>query len=213
MKLYDCSMAPNPRRVNMFIIEKGLEIPCVQVDLMKGEQFSDEYRAINPLCDVPALVLDDGTSISQVTGICHYLEDENPEPPLYGRNSREHALVEMWDHIVRGNGLDAVGEAFRNKTPGFKGRACVGPHNYAQIPELAERGIARIRNFFADMDMRLADNAFVAGDFFSIADITAFVVCDFAGWAKEPIPAEREHLNRWYSQISTRESARATASK
>lgn len=209
MKLYDYKQAPNPRRVRIFMAEKGIEIETIQINLMKGEQRSESYRKINPMGEVPALVLDNGTCIAQTNAICRYLEDIYPENPLYGRNSEERALVESQNHLIQMNGIVAGAEAFRNSSPNFKNRAISGPHAYAQIPELAERGLQRVDNLFADLDKHFSDQQFLVGDYFSVADITAFCTIGFTRWVKKTIPSECTHLQRWYDQISSRQSAKA----
>jgi glutathione S-transferase len=189
--------------------EKGIEIETVQVNLMKLEQHSDAYRKINPQGEVPALILDDGSCISQTNAICHYLEDIFPETPLYGRTPLERAQVESQNHFIQMNGIVAGAEAFRNSSPNFKNRAISGPHAYSQIPELAERGLKRIDNLFADLDKHFSGEQFLVGDYFSVADITAFCTIGFTRWVKKTIPSECTHLQRWYDQISSRQSAKA----
>lgn len=209
MKLYDCQPAPNPRRVRIFIAEKGLEIPTVQVDLAGKEQHSEAFRAINPLCDVPVLELDDGTHISQVNGICRYLDAAFPEPSLYGRTPKEQGQIAMWDNYAMNQGLSAVADAFRNTTKGFRNHAVVGLRSYAQIPELAKRGRSRTQDFMEDLNAYLAEREHVAGDNFSAADITAMIALDFAKWVKIEIPRSHTHLLRWYEAVSSRPSAKA----
>ncbi|MBV1883914.1 MAG: glutathione S-transferase [Pseudomonadales bacterium] len=204
MKLYDYPKAPNPRRVNIFVAEKGIEIERVMVDLGTGEQLKPEYREKNPACDVPMLALDDGTYISQIRGIVHCLEALYPDVPLLGKTPSEKGLIEMWEHLAFMDGLLAVAEVFRNTSKGFVDRAVVGPYGYPQSPELAERGRLRIANFYTAFDSRLADNEYVAGDAYSMADITAFVVCDFAKWIKSSIPEDCANLLAWYDKISQR---------
>jgi glutathione S-transferase len=157
MKFYDCTTAPSPRRVRIFLAEKGTSVPTVQVDLRNGEQFSPAFRAINPDCTVPVLELDSGITITDIIAICRYFEELYPDPPLMGRNAEERASNAG---RIEWNGLYAAMEAFRNSTPGFKGRALPGPEPYEQIPALAERGRARIQHFFAWLDARLPDNEF-----------------------------------------------------
>lgn len=209
MKFYDCTTAPSPRRVRIFMAEKGIEIETVQIDLANGEQFSEAFKAINPLCEVPLLVLDDGTSISQISAICRYLEEIYPDNPLLGRTPVERAVVESSNQQLQMNGFAAGAEAFRNATPGFKNRAMPGPHNYSQIPELAERGQQRLDNLFSDLEAHLANSEFIVGDYYSIADISALCVIDFAKWVKKRIPEDYSNLQRWYDQVSSRPSAKA----
>jgi len=209
MKFYDCATAPSPRRVRIFLAEKGIELETIQVDLAKGEQFSEEYKDINPLGEVPLLALDDGSTISQVNAICRYLEELYPDIPLHGRNPVERAQVESSNSQIQANGLSAVAEAFRNASPGFKHRAMPGPHDYEQIPQLAERGLLRLDNLFSDLNSHLAASQYIIGDYFSVADITALTTVDFAKWVKKRIPEDCVNLQRWHDQVSGRPSAKA----
>jgi glutathione S-transferase len=201
MKLYHSAISPNSRRVRIFLAEKGLSIPLVTVDLGKGEQHSDAYRAINPRRVVPKLVLEDGTTIG---------EEAHPTPPLLGETAREKALVAMWERRAELEGFAAVMEAIRNTVPGLKGRAIAGPHDYEQLPELAERSKLRVKNFFADFDDRLDEAVFAAGQRFSVADITVLVTVDFAvGAINFPVSDKHRSLKRWYEAISSRPSLAA----
>jgi glutathione S-transferase len=205
MKLHHSASSPNSRRVRIFLAEKGLSIPLVAVDLGKGEQHSDAYRAINPRRVVPTLVLEDGTVIGEVPAICRYIEEAHPAPPLLGETAKEKAEVAMWERRAEVDGFAAVMEAIRNAAPGLKGRAIAGPHDYAQIPELAERSKLRVKNFFADFDARLSEAPFAAGQRFSVADITALVTVDFAAKAINlAVPDQHRSLKRWYDAISSR---------
>ena len=209
MKLYDCSTAPSPRRVRVFLAEKGIELDTVEVDLRNGEQFSDEFRKLNPDCAVPVLELDDGRCITEVTAICSYLEELHPEPPLFGRTPEQRALALMWNAKVEQQGLSGMMEAFRNSAKGLKDSALPGPDRYAQIPALAERGFRRVAHFFERLDDQLSKYDYVAGDFYSVADITAMVLVDFAAWLKIAIPEEAPNVSRWYAAVSVRPSTRA----
>jgi glutathione S-transferase len=209
MKFFDCTTAPSPRRVRIFLAEKGITVPTVQVDLRNNEQLTPAFRAINPDATVPALELDDGTRINDAIGICVYFEATHPQPPLMGESAEEKALIAAWQREVERNGFYGVMEAFRNSVPGLKGRALPGPHNYEQIPALAERGRLRVAHFFAQMDARLAQSEFVAGPRYSVADIAALVTVDFAARARLPLPEEYRHLRRWHAQVSDRPSAKA----
>ncbi|MGJ5139108.1 glutathione S-transferase N-terminal domain-containing protein [Bradyrhizobium oligotrophicum] len=149
MKLYDAAVAPSPRRVRIFLAEKGLAIPMVRLDLRAGEQFEPEFRALNPQCTVPVLELDSGAAITDVIAICRYLEELHPAPPLMGRDAEERALIECWIRRIEWDGLYALQEAFRNGTPGLERRALPGPLPLEQIPALAERGRLRVAHYFA----------------------------------------------------------------
>ena len=211
MKLYDYPGVPNPRRLNIFLAEKNLDIPRIKVDLLKGEQLSDAFRAKSPNCDVPALELDDGTHISQVNAICRYLEACYPEPPLYGRTPKEIGLVEMWNNICFTNGFQAVADYFRNGPDWLEGRALIGPHNYDKIPALVERGRQRIHHFFNDIDEHLSSRNYFADDYFSVADITALVTVDFAAWAGVDVPDSARHLIAWHRRVSERSSVKSNS--
>jgi glutathione S-transferase len=209
MKLYDCAAAPSPRRVRIFLAEKGIAVPTVQVDLRHGEQFTPSFRAINPDCTVPVLELDDGTRIADAVGICVYFEAVRPAPPLMGINPQSKAVIAAAQRRAERDGFHAVVEAFRNFTPGMKGHSLPGPDGYEQIPALVARGRARVLRFFASMEAELAGRAFVCGPDYSIADITTLVTVDFAKWIKLAIPEESVHLRRWYDEVSARPSAKA----
>jgi len=208
MKFYDCRSAPSPRRVRIYLAEKGIELPTVEVDLGAGEHLRDEFRAINPDCTVPALELDDGTMLTESFAICQYLESVYPDPPLMGRDDRERALVTQWNAKVEAQGLSAIAEAFRNRSRGFAGRALTGPEGFEQIAELVPRGRRRAELFFTRLDDELAGREFVAGDVFTVADITALVTVDFAGWIKLPLPEGVDHLRRWHEAVSARPGTR-----
>jgi glutathione S-transferase len=209
MKFYDCTTAPSPRRVRIFMAEKGIEIPTVQVDLRNGEQLSDAFRKINPRCTVPVLELDDGTCLNETLAICHYLESQYPEPNLMGRDAREQALVINWNEQVMLEGFLAGADALRNVAKGFANRALTGPKDFGQIPELAERGRARLEEFMAMLDGRLADSPYVALDRYTLADIGAYVCVDFAGWIKLPVLEQWPNIRRWHEELSARPSATA----
>jgi len=210
MKLYQNAGSPNSRRVRIFLAEKGLSIPLIPIDFSKGEQHSDAYRAINSRRVVPTLVLEDGTAIGEVPAILRYLEEIHPQIPLHGESAKERALVTMWERRVEQEGFASVMEAIRNTVPALKGRAIAGPHDYDQIPALVERSKLRVKNFLADLDARLTEVPFVAGEHYSIADITALVTVDFAAKAiNVPLPDEHTALRRWYRLVSQRPSASA----
>ena len=178
-------------------------------DLASGEQFSDAFRALNPDCVVPVLQLDDGTLITEVLAICQYLEEVYPEPALIGATAAERARAVMWSIKVEQQGLVAARDAFRNLAKGLKGRALTGATDYEQVPALAERGRQQLLEFFARLDLQLSENEYVAGSFYSIADITAMVLIDFSAWVKIGMPDTAEQLKRWYDAVSSRPSAAA----
>jgi glutathione S-transferase len=210
LKLYHSPASPNSRRVRIFLAEKGLKVPLVAVDLGKGEQHSQAYRAINARRVVPTLVLKDGTAIGEVPAIMRYLDEVFPEKPLLGATPKDKGLIAMWERRAELEGFAAVMEAVRNAAPGLKGRAIAGPHDYDQIPALVERGKLRVKDFYADLDARLAEVRFVAGERFSAADITALVTVDFATKALGlSIPEEHRAMRRWYSEVAARPSAAA----
>ena len=208
LKLYHSVTSPNSRRVRIFLAEKGLTLPLVPVDLAKGEQHSDAYRAINPRRVVPTLVLNDGTAIGEVLAIWRYLEEVYPTPPLLGSTPKDKALVTMWERRAELEGFAAVMEGVRNASERLKGRAIAGPYDYDQIPALVERSRLRVQNFYTDLDARLAARPFVAGDHFSAADITGLVTVDFATKAMSfPVPDERKALRHWVEKVASRPSA------
>lgn len=209
MKLYDCATAPSPRRVRVFLAEKGITVPTVQVNLREGEHLQPAFRKINPDATVPALELDNGTIITDAVAICVYFEETRPEPPLIGRTAEEKAVTIAWNRRVERDGFYAVMEAFRNSTRGLKGRALPGPDNYEQIPALAERGRQRVGHFFQWMNDSLEKREFVAGPRYSMADITTQITLEFSKWAKLPIPESCPHLARWFAAVSARPSAKA----
>ena len=209
MKFYDCQTAPSPRRVRIFAAEKGLELDTIQVDLTSGEQLGAAFRKINPDCVVPVLELDDGTCITEVLAICQYLEEVQPEPALIGRDARERALAMSWALKIEQQGLLSLRDAFRNTAKGLRGRAVTGPVNVEQIPALAERGREGAVTFLDRLDGQLGGSEFIAGDTYSIADITALVFVDFAAWIKLGVPDSAANLQRWYQAVSARPSASA----
>ena len=207
MKFYDCATAPSPRRVRMFIAEKKLDIPVVEIDLGNREQDTPAFIALNPHRTVPVLELDDGTTLNSIQGICRYLEATHPEHSLMGRDPIEQGQVADLDWRIEQEGFLAVGESFRNRSKGFKDHAVTGQHKHAQIPELVDRGRARAEQFMVWLNSHLQGREFVAGDNFTVADITAFITVEFAKWIKLTPPAEHQNLHRWYKLISERDSA------
>lgn len=207
MKFYDCQTAPSPRRVRVFIAEKGLDIETVEVDMRAGEQMGEAYRAINPNCTVPTLALDDGTNLLTTAGIRAYLEARHPEPALMGRTPEEQGRVGDAIWFIELNGMMAIAEALRNASPRMADRALPGPVNYKQIPELAERGKLRMQHFLDGVDAMIGDKPFVCGDAYSAADIDLLVTVDFAGWLKMSLPENAANAQRWYDSVKSRPSA------
>lgn len=207
MIFYDCTTAPSPRRARMFIAEKGLEIETRQISIAEGEQLSDAFLKINPRATVPVLVTDEGGTLTENVAIATYLEARFPEPVLMGRDPDEKGRVAMWNAIAEAQGGMAVAEAFRNSHPAMKGRALPGPLDLPQIPELAERGHRRVAAFFDLLEDRLGESDWLAGDGFSLADITAFVFTDFARVIKARIPEGSAATRAWFDRIKARPSA------
>lgn len=205
MKLHTFPEAPSPRRVHLFLAEKGLEIQQVLVDMRKGEHMSDAFAALHPDCTLPLLELDDGTCLSSCAAICRYLEALQPEPPLLGTTPEERALIDDRDRWVEMNGMLAVMEGFRNAVGGMKDHALPGRRPVAQIPELAERGRQRFEWFMNDLDDMLSGRDHVAGNDFSVADITALVTIDFGlRGMKMQLPEDAAALKAWHERVSSR---------
>ncbi len=209
LTLYDFTMAPSPRRARILLAEKSVPYEKIQVDLATNQQLGAEYRAINPACTVPALKLEDGTIIAENAGIAAYIEAQYPSPPLLGRTPVEKGQVAAWNARIENEGLWAVAEAMRNSAPGLKDRALTGAENYAQIPEIAARGLSRIDRFFDMLNARLEGRDYVATEDFTIADITAVVTVDFARVVRrKPLP-EHTNIARWRAKLAERPSVAA----
>ncbi len=202
MKLHDSSAAPNPRRVRIFLAEKGIEVPTVQVDIGAKENLEPGFLALNPLGRVPVLELDDGTCLAESVAICRYFEGQQPDPPLMGIDTQDAAVVEMWQRRMEQQVLENVAGCFRNTHDYFKGRI-------PQVPEYGEvcRGWAEER--LAWLDEVLEGRKFIAGDRYTIADITAQVGIDFGRVTKIVIQPEQKNLARWHEAVSARPSASA----
>jgi glutathione S-transferase len=203
MKLYDGGRAPNPGRTRIFLAEKGIRIPLEQVDLGAMQQRSKDYAAINPMKRVPALVLDDGTVIAESIAICRYFEALQPDPPLFGRSAIEIARIEMWNRRLELHLLFPISYVFRNLHPAMK------EMEVPQVPAWAEANKPRIREFLNMLDAELKERPYVAGDAFSVADITGFIAIDFMKPAKLSVPDELGHIKRWHAGIAARPSAAA----
>jgi len=203
MKLYDGGRAPNPRRVRIFLAEKGIEVPLVPVDMEAMGHRSPEVTGLNPLQRLPVLVLDDGTVLTESIAICRYLEELNPEPPLFGTGALARALVEMWQRRMELNLLFPVAQAFRHIHPAMV---------EWEVPQVAAWGEAnkpKAQEFLAVLDRELADREFIAGDAYSVADITGLVAVDFMKPARIEVPAGLTNVRRWYDAVKARPSATA----
>ena len=206
MTLYDCATAPSPRRARILLAEKGIAHETVQVDLRNKEQLSDAFRAINPQCTVPALRTEEGDVFTDNAAITAYLEARYPQPPLLGTTPAQKAEIASWHWRVEFEGLLAIAEALRNSAPAMANRALPGPVDYAQIPELAQRGLSRVQQFFDMLDKHLEGRDYIAADQFSIVDITAVVAIDFARVVR--IKPGKQHVNllRWREAMANRPS-------
>jgi glutathione S-transferase len=202
VKLYDSAIAPNPRRVRVFLAEKGIEVPTVSIDIVKAENRQPAFLLKNPLGGVPVLELDDGTTLSESTAICRYFEEVQPDPPLMGTDARDRAIVEMWLRRVEFEVAFPIMQTFRNTHDFFKGR----------IPQVAEWGAVcreQALEQLAWLDGEMADRPFVAGDRYTIADITLLIGVDFGRVLDIRIDPEHKNLTRWYGEVSSRPSAKA----
>ena len=202
MKLYDGGRAPNPRRVRVFLAEKGISVPLEPVNLGTLEHKTPAYTAINPLQRVPALVLDDGTVIAESIAICRYFEALHPDPPLFGRGAIDSARIEMWNRRLERNLLDAVSAVFRHLHPAMR-------QMEEQVPQWGEANKPRVAEFLELLDRELADRPYVAGDRYSVADITGLIAVDFMKPAKLELAPELENVRRWHSNVAARPSASA----
>lgn len=207
MIFYDCATAPSPRRARMFIAEKGLEIETREVDLRNDGHRATEFLALNQHGTVPVLVTDSGQSLTENIAIAGYLDAAHPEPPLMGQTPDEKGAVLMWNAICEFHAGMSIAEALRNSTPALKGRALPGAVDYEQIPELAQRGVKRLQLFYDTLETRLQESPWLAGDSFTMADITGFVFCDFARIVKMPVPEANTASKAWFAKIAERPSA------
>jgi len=199
MKLYiDPGRAPNPRRVRIFLAEKGVTIPTEPVDLGALEHLSPAFSAINPMQRLPALVLDDGTVLAESIAICRYIEALHPSPPLFGEGALDQAKVEMWQRRVELHLLTPVSNVFRHLHPAMA---------RMEVPQIAAWGEAnkpRVLEFLSFLDGELRARPYVAGPRFSVADITAVVAVDFMKPGKIVVPEGLAHLRRWHGETSAR---------
>jgi glutathione S-transferase len=203
MRILQTRAAPNPRRVRIFLAEKGIEVPFEEVDLMKGALKTPEFTALNWFQRVPVLVLDDGTAICETIAICRYFEETKPEPPLLGKGALGQATVEMWNRRMELGLLLSVAQAFRHLHPAMTHL------EVPQVPAWGEANKPRAQEILGFMDRELANRRFIAGDAYSVADITALVAVDFMKPARIQRPPELKNLERWHEEVSSRPSAKA----
>lgn len=204
MKLYTSHRAPNPRRVRWVMAEKGIEdVELVEIDIMSGEHRTSDYRARVGVSHVPALDLDDGTTISESLAICRYLEALNPEPNLFGRDAREQAFIEMWTRRCEFYLANPIMFSVRHSHPALAALEAT------QLPQVAEYNRLTAERFMRTLDRRLADHEFIAADRFTIADIVAVVGLDFARLVRYRPPEELTHLARWLDASRARPAAAA----
>lgn len=204
MLLYDFALAPNPGRVRAFLKEKGIAMDFHEVNVREGQQHQEPYATKNPFRLTPFLELDDGTIIAESMAICRYLEELNPEPNLMGRDAKERAVIEMWNRRVELDGFANLSSAARNTAPMFAGRVLPGlKSDHPQVPEVAERGRELVRLFLPKLDAQLAENKFVAGDRFTVADITTVFLIRGAQMQKLDL-AGCPNIERWFAEVSAR---------
>lgn len=203
MKLYDGGRAPNPRRVRIFLAEKGIAVPVEPVDLGALAQKSEAFTRINPLQRVPALVLDDGTVLTESIAICRYIEALHPQPPLFGLDARDQAVVEMWERRAEFHLLGPVSAVFRHSHPAMQAM------EVPQVPAFAEASKPKVTAFLDFLDGELAGRPFIAGTRYSVADITMMVAVDFMKPAKLALPEHLTNVRRWHATVAARPSAQA----
>ena len=203
MKILQTQTAPNPRRVRIFLAEKGIEVPYEELDLMKGALKTPEFSRLNPLQRVPVLILDDGTAIAETIAICRYFEETQPQPALFGTGARERAIVEMWNRRMEMHLLQCVAHAFRHLHP------AMAQLEVPQVSAWGEVNKPRVLEMLQIMDRELATRPYIAGNGLSVADITALVALDFMRVARIQRPLELESLARWHGEMSARPSAKA----
>ena len=202
MILYDSSFDPNPRRVRIFLAEKGVEVPIQQVDIGKAENRESPYIDKNPLAGLPMLELDDGTCIAESVAICRYFEEKHPDPPLMGVEAVDRAVVEMWNRRMEFEILQTIAGVFRHTHEFFKGRV-------NQVPEFGEACRVAAPAKLEWLDRELVERPFIAGELYTIADITALCAIDFGRVSDIRVEPELKNLSRWYEAVSSRPSAKA----
>ncbi len=202
MKLYDLKAGMNPRRVRIFLAEKGVKIPSVELDMTRGENATAEFLRLNPLGKLPVLELDDGTILTESIAICRYIEETHPEPNLFGATSIERARIEMWNRRVELELAKPMGDQFRHLSTFFAGRT-------RQLPECGEYARSHALETMSWLDAELATHQFIAGDRYTVADISAQCAVLLGKNTGLPAPADLKNLARWWREVSSRPTARA----
>jgi len=202
MILYEFAQAPNPRRVRIFLNEKGIDIPTEQVDLMKGEHKKDEYKKMSPLSQVPTLELDDGTYITESIAICRYFEALHPEPNLLGKDPKEIAIIEMWQRRIELLLMIGIANTYRHGHPAMAALE-------DQVKEWSEASRPRVIKMLRWFDKQMKNKEYMCLDRYTIADISALVCFDFAKWPKIDIPDDCNNLKNYYERLNSRASASA----
>jgi len=202
MILYEFAQAPNPRRVRIFLSEKGIDIPTEQVDLMKGEHKKDEYKKMSPLSQVPTLELDDGTYITESIAICHYFEALHPDPNLLGKYPKEIAIIEMWQRRIELLLMIGIANTYRHGHPAMAALE-------DQVKEWSEASRPRVIKMLHWFDKQMENKEFMCLDRYTIADISALVCFDFAKWPKIDIPDDCTNLKNYYERLNSRVSSSA----
>ena len=203
MKILETRSAPNPRRVRIFLAEKGVPMVYEELDLTKGALKTPEFTKLNRFQRVPVLVLDDGTPISETMAICRYFEETNPTPALMGTGAKQRAEVEMWNRRMELGLMLSVASVFRHSHP------AMASLEVPQVKDWAEANKPRAIAVVKLLDEELATRQFVAGDTFSVADITALCAIDFMRPARIARPEGLMNLDRWHAEVSSRPSAKA----
>lgn len=201
MKIYEYKAFPNPRRVRIFLAEKGVEVDYQQINVPEGEHRGEAFRTKNPFAEVPTLELDDGTCISETVAISRYFEEKYPDPPLMGSTPQEQAEIEMWQRRVERSLMEAATTYFHHTTPGL------GELEVYQNPEWGKKNREKAAASIEMLDRVLSQRKFIAGDQFSIADITGLCGIDFAAFVGIEIPDTCTNVRRWYKEVSSRPSA------
>ena len=205
MKLYDFELAPNAQRVRVFLAEKGLEVPTEQLNVRDDDQFVEPFTSMNPFHCVPFLELDDGKVIAESMSICRYLEELHPEPPLFGRTAEERAVIDMWLRRFELDAFIPMLHAVRNHVPMFAGRVVPGTRtDLPQLPVMVTRGKEMMEVFLARVEPHMAQNEFIAGPDFTIADITGFFTVRMTNALEMDLTTPYPAVTAWFAKVSRR---------